>query len=243
MGAVLEALLDLQDIELQIVDIRRQVAMKERLVRRQAAKLSSAQEQLTAGREALRRTQMDVDELDVSAKSRQAQVVHLREQLKTVRTNREYAAVLEQLNNENAERSRIETRELEMMEGVEAQRKVVDELVQGEQTEATRLGDFEAQSEQVRRTFAAKLDELQQQRGDAAAKLQAPVLAMFERLSERYEGEVMARIERTHPRRDEFSCGGCHMTLSAEAANAAMTRDDVQTCRSCGRMLHIEKGT
>ena len=77
----------------------------------------------------------------------------------------------------------------------------------------------------------------------AAEQTEPSTIVLFDRLSERYEGDVMAGIERTHPRRDEFICGGCHMTLSAELANALMVRDDVLTCKNCGRILHIEKGT
>jgi predicted nucleic acid-binding Zn-ribbon protein len=243
MGATLEALLELQDVELQIVDIRRQLAQKDRLVLRQAARLQAVREKLTAERETLRRTQMDVDELDVDLKGRSAQVSRLREHLNTVRTNKEYAAVLAQLNNEKADASRLEARALQLMEGVEIHRRTVTEREQDEQVEASRLADLEGQAGQSRRTFSQKLDELQRRREAIAARLDPEALSVFERLSERYEGEVMARIERTHPRRDEFSCGGCHMTLSAEQANAAMVRDDVQNCRNCGRILHIEKGT
>ena len=38
-------------------------------------------------------------------------------------------------------------------------------------------------------------------------------------------------------------CDGCNMSLAAERANALLTRDDVITCDSCGRILYIEKDT
>jgi len=243
MGSTLEALLELQDIELQIVDIRRQLTQRERLVQRQSTRMQAVREKLAAERDALRRAQMNVDEIDVDLKGRAAHVARLREHLNTVRTNKEYAAMLAQLNNEKADASRLESRALQLMEGVEAQRQALTEREQEEQTEATRLADLEAQAAQTHRTFAVKLGDLQRRREAAAENLGHNVMAMFERLSERYEGEVMARIERTHPRRDEFSCGGCHMTLSAEAANALLVRDEVLTCRNCGRILHIDKGT
>lgn len=110
MGTTLEALLELQDIELQIVDIRRQLARKERLVRRQKAQLTAAQERLTAEGERLRRTQMEIDEIDLNLKGRSAHVTRLREHLNSVRTNREYAAVLAQLNIEKADASKLEAR-------------------------------------------------------------------------------------------------------------------------------------
>ncbi len=243
MGSTLEALLELRDIELQIVDIRRQLARKERLVKRQSARLRAVGEKLATERETLRRTQMDVDELDLDLKGRTAQVNRMREHLNTVRTNKEYAAVLAQLNTEKADASRLETRALQMMETVEARRQVVGGLEEEERSETARLGDLQAQSDQAHSTFAGKLDELRQQRDEAAGKLPGDVAQLFDRLSERYEGEATAPIERTHPRRDEFTCGGCYMSLSAESANAAMVRDDIITCRNCGRILYIEKGT
>lgn len=241
MNSTLGALRDLQDIELQIVDIRRQLAQKQRLVERQAAKLQAIQDRLAAEREALRRLQMDVDGIDLDLKGRAANVSRLREQLNTVRTNKEYAAILTQLNNEKAESSRLESRALQMMGTVEARRAALTACETEQQAELARLNDYTAQAERVCQTFADKLADLEQRRAQAAARLDRETIALFDRLSERYEGEALAPIERTHPRRDEFTCGGCHMTLSAELANILKVRDDVLTCRNCGRILHIEK--
>jgi predicted nucleic acid-binding Zn-ribbon protein len=243
MVSTLEALLELQDVELQIVDIRRQLAQKERLVRRQTAKLQAIRDKLAAEREIARRTQMEVDGLDLDLKTRTIQVNRLREQLNTVRTNKEYAAVLAQLNSQKADASQLENRALQMMEGLEAKRKSLAEREEEERAEAARLAELKTQADRVCNTFAEKLAALERRRKAATNGLGRDVIVLFERLSERYEGEVLARIERTHPRRDEFSCGGCHMTLSAELANTLLVRDDVLTCHNCGRILHIDKGT
>ncbi len=241
MASALEALLELQDIELQLVDIRRQLEQKKRLVERQAARLQAVRDRLAVEQETLRRNQMNVDTLDVDLKGRAAQVNRLREHLNTVRTNKEYAAVLAQLNNEKADASRLESKALELMSGVEAQRKVVSEVQEEERVEASRLQDFQAQAARAQHTFSEKLSELQQRRDTAAEQISQKVATMFERLSERYDGEVLAKIERVHPRRDEFLCSGCHMSISAEHYNAAMVRAEVQTCPNCGRILFIEK--
>ena len=51
----------------------------------------------------------------------------------------------------------------------------------------------------------------------------------------------MADVQKPHPKRDEFVCGGCHMTITAEAVNALMTRDELQTCNNCGRILYLQQ--
>ncbi|MBU0637453.1 MAG: hypothetical protein KKB50_01205 [Planctomycetes bacterium] len=243
MGATLEALLELQDIELQIVDIRRQLAQKTRMVARQTAKLSKMREHLEEKRAELRRTQAQVDELDLDLKARTANVDRFREHLNTVRTNKEYAAVLGHLNNEKADASRLEAKALELMAGVELRKSELREQEQEEKTHIARLEGLEAQMRQTGESFAGKLTDLERRRAEAAEKLPPEAQKLFDRVSERYEGEAMALVVRTHPRRDEFMCDGCNMSLAAERANFLMTRDDVLTCDNCGRILYVEAGT
>jgi predicted nucleic acid-binding Zn-ribbon protein len=241
MGATLEALRALQDVELQIVDIRRQLAAKERAVKRQSAKLRSAQEALETGQAELRSSQMEVDSLDLDLKSRNAQVAKLRDSLNMVKTNKEYAAVLSQLNSQKADMTRLEARAFQLMESLEGKKAGIQEHQQAVEDETARLENLQAQLTQAEASFSRRLDELKRQRAEAAEAVDGEALRLFERVSERYDGEVMARVVRTHPRRDEFICDGCQMSLAAERANALMTRDDVITCDNCGRVLYIDR--
>ncbi len=241
MGAVLESLLVLQDVEQQIVDIRRQLQSKERSVHRQAAKLKEAEETLAARREELRRAQIEQDELDMDLKARESNVTHLRDTLNSVRTNKEYAAVLSQLNNEKADKSRLESRGLELLESVETRKRSFTEQEEIVQQESRRLATLETQLAQAKGSFADRLKGLERQRDQAAEQIDGRALDQFNRISERYDGEVMARVIQVHPRRQEFMCEGCNMGLAAERANLLMTRDEVITCDNCGRILYMDK--
>lgn len=243
MGATLEALRTLQHIELQIVDIRRQLAAKRKSVERQTAKVRAAEEALANGRAESKQTQVAADLADVDLKGRDATVNRLRDTLNTVRTNKEYAAVLSQLNNEKADRSRLEMKVLELMAAVEEKRKALTEQETALRAEGDRAATLRAQLEQAESSFAARLAALEREREQAAGQLSPKTLELFNRISERYDGEVMARVVQVHPRRQEFICDGCNMSLAAERANALATRDDVFTCDNCGRILHLDKGT
>lgn len=243
MGAMLQALFALQEIELQIVDIRRQLRRKERQVTAQARKLKAAREAIESERMQVRRTQAEFDELDVDIKGRGANISRLREHLNTVRTNKDYAAVLAKMNNEKADVSRLEARALEIMQTVEARKQELSQHEQAESTEAEKLEDVRSQLEQARASFSGRLEQLQAQRENATQTLDEKSITLFDRLSERYEGEVMAEVERPDPRRDEFLCAGCHMALRVEVANTLKSRDEVVTCKSCGRILFMHKET
>ncbi len=241
MGALLDSVLALQDLELQITDIRRQLAAKERSVQRQATKLREAEQTLATERDELRRVQMEQDELDLDLKARDANVTRLRDTLNSVRTNKEYAALLSQLNNEKADKSRLESRAFELLENVEAKKRTFTEHEQAVQQEARRLATLETQLAHAKGSFADRLNTLERERDKAAEQLDGKALELFNRISERYEGEVMARVIQVHPRRQEFLCEGCNMGLAAERANLLMTRDELITCDNCGRILYMDK--
>lgn len=243
MGARFQALLALQQIELQIVDIRRQMERKQRLVNAQAKKLQAARDALEAERASIRRSQTQFDELDVDIKGRSANINRLREHLNTVRTNRDYAAVLARLNNEKADVSRLENRALELMQAIDGRKRELIEREKAERVEANRLEELRAEFEQARQSFAGRLEQLQQQRQQAVEQIDQRAASLFERLSEHYSGEALAEVERPNPRRDEFVCAGCHMSLRAEVANTLKSRDEIVTCKNCGRILFIRAGT
>jgi predicted nucleic acid-binding Zn-ribbon protein len=241
MGAVLESLLALQDIELQIVDIRRQLASKERIVKRQTAKLRAAEEAAAEAREDSQRTQMEMDNVGIEVRIRKEEVAKLRDTLNSVKTNKEYAAAMSQLNTEKADLTRLEQREYELLDIVEGKKKTLVEQQEQVQDEKRRLENLQSQLGQAQESFRTRLEQLDQQRTAAAGQLDAETLDLFNRISERYDGEVMAEVVRPHPRRQEFLCDGCNMSLAAERANALLSRDDVITCDNCGRILYIQK--
>lgn len=239
MGAKLQALHELQDIELQIVDIRRQLERKERLVAAQARKLEAARAALKQQQDEIRRAQADFDEIDVDIKGRSTHIAKLREHLNSVKTNKEYAAILQQMNNEKADVSRLETKAMELLEGVEMRKSTQAEAAAGEQVEVQRLTGLQSELEHMKQTLADRLSKLAAQRDAAAAALEPATVSLFERLSDRYQGEVMAELARPNPRRDEFVCNGCHIALRADIANALRVRDEVVVCKSCGRILYL----
>jgi uncharacterized protein len=241
MGATLEALIALQDVEHQIVDIRRQLAGKLRSVERQAEKLRAAEDALAEARADLQHAQIEADSVAMDLKSRDASVNKLRDNLNTIRTNKEYAAVLSQLNNEKADRSRVENRALELMNTVEGKRKSLGELESKVQEESKRLANLKGQLDQTQASFASRLAVLEKQRTGAAERVDAQSMDLFNRISARYDGEVLARVVQPHPRRQEYICDGCNMSLAAERANALQTRDEIQTCGSCGRILYMDR--
>jgi predicted nucleic acid-binding Zn-ribbon protein len=84
-----------------------------------------------------------------------------------------------------------------------------------------------------------KIDELQAGRDQALEDMPRELVNIFERVSARHEGEVLAVVVQENPRRQEFSCGGCSMAVTLEQFNRLQDRNEIVTCNVCGRILHL----
>ena len=50
----------------------------------------------------------------------------------------------------------------------------------------------------------------------------------------------MAAVSRLRPKRDDYTCEGCNMGVTLEIVNSLQTRDEIQLCGVCRRILYLE---
>ena len=120
MGPVLNGLLKLQSVEnrlraerAKLTRCRRNVIIQENLIR-------SLQNALEAKKEEAQLAKVQFDRLELELKSKDETIAKLRSSLNLAKTNKEYAAVLTQLNTSKADNSKIETQSLELLKDIEA---------------------------------------------------------------------------------------------------------------------------
>lgn len=240
MGETLEALRRLQDVELQLAAIRIKREAKTRRYDAQQRKAKQAEERLDTHRSRALEKQKTLDALSLDVASREDSVAKHREALNKAKTNKEYSAILQAMNTEKADTAKLESAILELME--ETQRLKVQEA----DLEAEKVKTHEGveQSRSVLKAFDAEckeeLGELAARREECSTNIAPGTLSSFTRVAERHEGEAMALIRKTHPKRDEFVCEGCNLQITLETVNALQTRDEIQVCSSCGRILYLD---
>jgi len=144
------------------------------------------------------------------------------------------------LNTDKADNAKLGDRILQMMTNLDERKKALEEMRARREAEAARLGRLQQEQQAAEQEVAGQIAALQERRREAAEAVPPTVLRIFERVAERYEGEAMAQAIRTHPRREEYVCGGCHMAVTLEQISALQTSDDVQTCHTCGKILYLE---
>jgi len=240
MSKILEALLQLQKVETQLSAIRRQRNAKLRRVTLLKNKLNETQERLDKNHLTARERQMRIDSLTLDVNSREQAIASQREALNKARTNKTYSEILAAINTSKADNSKLESSILQLMEelqGVQSERAGIDaELVETNQ----KLREAEQQLDAFDGEHREDRELLEAQREALSGGISPSALSVFTRVAEHHDGEALAAVIKRHPKRQEFSCAGCNMSITVELVNALQSREDLQTCNCCGRVLYLD---
>ena len=240
MGQVVEALHRLQEVERQLAEIRRDREGKERRVAYQRRQVAKAEERLRQSQLIGRERQIRLDRLQLEIAAREEAITRHRQALNSAKTNKEYASILAAMNTEKADTAKIESEVLQLMEQVQTlndERAVIE-------AERAKLMENVARAETAVEEFdkatREQLVALQSQREESASHIDPVTLSTFTRVAEHHDGEAMVPVVKLSPRRDEYICGGCNITVTLEIVNALQTRSDIQLCKTCGRILCLD---
>jgi len=240
MGATLEALQRLQRIETQLRSVRGQIEAKQRSLQAHQRRIATLERQIADTHDLIRQAQSDADRLELDRKSHEEHIKRLRERLNQTKTNKEYAATLTQLNTDKADALKTEDKVLAAMSKVDELKKKEAEHRAALEKEKARMLETRKSTAELEARLAAEVKELEAQREEASDGVPPEALRTFERARDKHEGEAMAMVEQTHPRRAEYICSGCNMSIPLEMINSLQSRDDVQVCHVCSRILYLD---
>jgi len=237
MGPVLNGLVKLQSVEnrlraekLKLTRCRRNVVIQENLIR-------SLQSALEAKKEEVQLTKVQFDRLELELKSRDETINKLRASLNSAKTNKEYAAVLTQLNTTKADSSKIEAQSLELLKDIEADEAECKDIQEQIDEQKETLEQTRKESEESAAKYQVGIDEIQAEWDEVAKSIPSEAVDLFSRVAETYDGHAVAAIEQQEDRKGLYSCGGCFMGITAESVNLLMTKDDIIRCPNCTRIL------
>ncbi len=228
---------------MQIAEIRRGIDRKVSNCRRQEKSIADIDAEIQVQRDQLHTAQKDSDVLDLEAKAGEEEINKYRSALNTSKTNKEYSAVLTQLNTFKADNSKLEERVLTLLTEIDAKKKKIQQIEADREEEDGKLAVFQDAAKQVEEKAQDRLSRLQAERDRASEAVPAKVLEMFERVAGKNDGEAMAMVIRTHPKRQEYACDGCNMSITIEQVNTILSRDESVLCNVCGRILYHESHT
>jgi predicted nucleic acid-binding Zn-ribbon protein len=190
-------------------------AARQQLVQQQAAIEQSERQQrayereLASHQEALRKTQSKVYD---------------------IKTNKEYSAILAEIDAGKQRLEALEDQLLTLMEATDQQRQA--SRVQ-EQQEQAALQEFAVQTrhiDQEQETLRRAMVAAQEQRQQTVAAIDAKLYEQYQKVAAQHGGRVIAQLQ-------EGVCSGCHLKLPPQLISEIRLQTQLFTCPHCRLIL------
>ncbi len=153
-------------------------------------------------------------------------------QLYSLKTNKEYNTMQQQIQDAKADASRVEDTILLVMEKIEESRKDID-------AEKKKLGEDEKIFNEQKKKAEARLKEIEDKLAVMGAQRKAllpgienKILSHYDRILHNREGLAIVEVKNS-------TCMGCNMFVPAQVENLIKMYEKINTCGVCSRILFI----
>ena len=170
-------------------------------------------------------------ELDLASK--EENIKKLQTQLYSLKTNKEYQAMLQQINDAKADASVIEDKILQLLDQLD---KVKNDIEQEKQRLKEEEKVFLEQKKRIEdriKEIEDRLAQLEAQRKQIIPEIVPKILAQYERILFNRDGLAIVSVKNN-------SCQGCNMFVPPQVINLIKMYERIVTCEVCNRMLYIE---
>ncbi len=235
----LEALQELQAVESKLRGLKQQLKRKEKYISQQELQIRQQEEQIIAKSEEIKHRQTQVAKLELECKTRETEISKLQVQLNSAKSNKEYSTLLTQLNTARADNAKIEEQILQELSEIDSQKKELEEMKQSLDNARSELQLRKSQVEQESAGLKEQIAKLEKEYEEIASRIPREDLKVFERVAEHHDGEALAEVLKPEPKAQEYICSGCYMSIPLERVNSLLTRQELQICNNCGRILYM----
>lgn len=234
MLEVIERLLALQTCDRRIAQLKAELAQLEPQRAALREKLSTSQAAVDQAKTRVKQLESERKRLELEVEAKKAQIERYSLQQFQTRKNEEYRALAHEIELCKQEIIKIEDRELELMEQIEATEKQVAEAAKTLAETNQLVTSLLAGLDQREKDLLSELEALQASRIELAAAVAEPFRSRYERLFKSKGTNVIVGIEHS-------VCGGCHMRVPPQLLVQCMAQQEIVTCPNCGRILYYTR--
>jgi uncharacterized protein len=232
MSPDLDRLIKLQHLDTRIHDARQTIAAHPQRMASAEARLSEAQAAVETVRQRLKASQETRRTLEKDAAVYQSRLTKFKDQLASVKTNREYTAMQHEIATAQNDLSAAEEKVLERMMEADA---IAADLKQAETALATQRRDIEMEKKELTDDLAAvqaSLAKAVESRASLIKELEPRLVSLFEQVAKARRGVALCSATR------DGLCSVCHVRLRPAVFQQVRHNDTIVQCDSCQRILY-----
>ena len=228
--AQLKHLVELQKKDNEINDLKKSLEII-------PGQIASGQKELEEKRGKMNALQAEIDslkkqrnQLEQDAKTEADHMAKTKTKLPTVKTNKEYTAILHETDAIKAKITEIEDKELEIMELLDVKEQEIPGLEAEFKGEEDQFRQYKQQKEAAQARAQKELEVAEAQRAGLVKDIDPKLVAHYNRILKARENLAVVMIVGD-------TCQGCHQNLQPQVALEVRTGMKVHQCQSCDRFL------
>jgi predicted nucleic acid-binding Zn-ribbon protein len=232
MSPDLQHLIDLQRLESTIADARSRIAAHPQRLADADARLALATQALDGARQRLKDSQEARRALEKDAAIYQGRLTKFKDQLASVKTNREYQAMQHEIETAQKDLGVAEEKVLERMMEADG---LAGDVKQAETSFAADRKEVEAEKKLLHDELAsveASLKAASEARAALLKNLEPRLVATFEQVARVRKGVAVTTATR------DGLCSVCHVRLRPQVFQLVRQNDGIIQCDSCQRILY-----
>lgn len=240
--SLIENLLTLFNVDKQVRGLRTRLETAQRYLAAQTKQVEVLHQQQAELQTRRKHLQATIANSETEIKGIDQRLEKYRGDLNSASTNKQYTAVLTELNTVKASRGAVEDKmlaDMEQIEKIDAEIKALDaQLIERNKVREVAKHQLEERKADV----GQRLSELEVERQKAAAVIPAHALAVFDEMANAHDGEAMAQVEVIDRRNRDYACGACNLHVPFDQVSLLASRSESLTrCPACSRILYMQE--
>ncbi|PIP20679.1 MAG: hypothetical protein COX40_03505 [Candidatus Omnitrophica bacterium CG23_combo_of_CG06-09_8_20_14_all_40_11] len=229
----LTELIHLQTIDSEIYVLKNEKELKPKEIQAIDAAFEEKKTHLAGLEQALLNLQKQRKDKELELASKEESTKKLETQLYQIKTNKEYQAMLKQIQDAKADASVVEDQILGLFDQADKIKNDVNQEKQRLQEEEKVGQERKSHIQDRIKEIDERIAQLEAQRKQITPALDRKVLTQYERILLNRDGLAIVSVK-------DNSCGGCNMFVPPQVINLIRMYERIITCEVCNRILYIE---
>lgn len=232
MGSV-KKIVELQSIDSQLMELEEILGDLPRKVEESIAEEKNTLSSIEENKNRVKEIQLELNKMELRVKEDNEKINNLKDQLFQVTTNRQYDAIMSEIDHLKEQLDGDENIEIELLEEKEKLEKIIAEQEENVESVSKDLKEKRANLEQLLQESAEQKGRLEKERNNLAKNIEPGVLKRYNLVRNARQGTAAVPVLGN-------SCSGCGAVVPPQKISEIKEDKIPHTCDECMRFLYID---
>ncbi len=227
-------LLRLQELDIELRDLQARQAAIENDLGTIAREIENDERIIREEKERFQSGRVRSKDVELEIEDKRNHLAKYQEQLFKVKTNKEYTALLHEMEGLKADIGAVEDRMLVLLQETENEQEKLKEIQADLELARQRFQERERTAQEELQAIEREMAQRREARATRAEDIEYDLLEKYEIIFAHKTDRAMVAV-----RND--ACGGCNMELTAQTLNDLAREERICQCENCGRFIYLDE--